>query len=414
MLRKNCTLPEIVNYIRIKNTKELQLPEEVVAINKIPIVPQLLDVICRTTNMGFAAIARVTDKKWITCSTQDSISFGLKPGDELDINATLCQQVHKTHKAIMIDDVETDVDYFAHPVPKQYNIKSYVSWPIYRKNGEFFGTLCAIDIKPNQVKTPEIEGLFALFADLISFHLEAVDKMTATEKILQEEREMAELRDKFIAILGHDLKNPIATIRMSSDILLKMSKEELTLKNAAMIKSTSFRMQSLIENILDFAKGKMGEGIILNRKKHNGSLVQMLEQVIKEVQISSPERKIVFNVALNEEVYCDRDRLGQLFSNLLSNADQHGDPDAPVEVFAVTTPDHFELKVTNKGEDIPADTIERLFQPFYRNHEEENRNGLGLGLFIASEIAKAHSGNLTATSAEQTVNFVLQIPLKKK
>lgn len=363
--------------------------------------------------MGFAAIARVTDEKWITCSALDHISFGLKQGDELDIHTTLCQQVHKTHQAVMIDDVEHDILYCNHPVPKQYNIQSYVSWPIFRKNGDFFGTLCAIDSKPNIVKTPEIEGMFALFADLISFHLDAVQKMTATEKVLEEEREMADLRDQFIAILGHDLKNPIATMRMSSDILLKMSKEDLTLRHAAMIKSTSFRMQTLIENILDFAKGKMGEGIILNRKSNNGSLMKILEQVIKEIKISAPERKIVFNAALSEEVYCDKDRIGQLFANLLGNAHQHGDRDAPVEVSAITTKEHFELKVSNKGEKIPEDSQPHLFQPFYRSHVEPNKQGLGLGLFIASEIAKAHDGVLAVNSTEEETTFSFQIPLQK-
>lgn len=398
----------------IKDLKTFQLSNDVAAVNMITIVPQLLDLICRTTKMGFSAIARVTDEKWITCSSLDHISFGLNPGDELDINTTLCREVRKNHRAILIDDVKNDPDYSEHPVPRIHNIQSYISWPIYRKNGDFFGTLCAIDTKPNRVKTPEIEGMFSLFADLLSFHLDAVEKISNAEKMLHEEQEMAELRDKFIAILGHDLKNPIATMRMSSDILLKMSKEELTLKHAAMIKSTSFRMQTLIENILDFAKGKMGEGIILERKAHNGSLVQILEQVIKEIQISSPDRKIVFNLALNEDVFCDKDRIAQLFSNLLGNADQHGDRDAPVEVTALTTNDRFELKVINKGEKIPEDSIERLFQPFYRNNEKVNQQGLGLGLYIASEIAKAHGGSLSASSSETETSFLLQIPLKKQ
>lgn len=379
--------------------------------SNIDIIPKLLNIICRTTNMGFAAIARVTEDKWITCSSLDHISFGLQPGDELDVNTTLCQQVHQTGNAIFIDDVSRDSTYCNHSIPKLYNIGSYVSYPIYRKNGEFFGTLCAIDNKPSLVKTPEIEGMFSLFADLISFHLEVVEEMSATTKVLKEEREMADLRDQFIAILGHDLKNPIATMRMSSDILLKMSKEELTLKHAAMIKSTSFRMQTLIDNILDFAKGKMGEGIALQRKSNNGSLQKMLEQVIKETKIISPEREIIFTIALSSEVYCDKDRIGQLFANLLSNADQHGDKNAPIEVVAVTTNEHFELKVTNKGKKIPKDSQKQLFQPFYRDSKEVNRKGLGLGLFIASEISRAHEGKLKVNSNEQETTFTLQIPL---
>ncbi len=364
--------------------------------------------------MGFAAIARVTDNRWIACAAKDQISFGLKPGDELKVETTICHEVQKHRKAVYIDDVSKDPAYFDHHTPKIYDIQSYISVPLYRKDGEFFGTLCAIDASPQKINTPEVAGMFQLFAELISFHLDAVDKITRAEEKLKEEQEVAELRDQFIAILGHDLKNPIATVRMSADILLKMSKEELTQKQAAMIKSTSFRMQTLIDNVLDFAKGKMGEGIVLNRKSHNGTLVTMFEKVINEIKINSAERKIIFNIALEEEVYCDKDRLGQLFGNLLSNADQHGDFKAPVEVTAVTSKNHFVLKVTNKGEKIPEDSLVHLFEPFYRDPNGENKKGLGLGLYIASEIAKAHNGTLQVKSTEQETTFSLQIPLKKQ
>lgn len=364
--------------------------------------------------MGFAGIARVTEDSWVTCASKDTIPFGLSTGDTLDIENTMCNEVRKTSTPIFIDDVAKDPVYCSHPIPPMFGIVSYVSFPIYRKDGSFFGTLCAIDNKPAKVNTTEIKGTFQLFAELLSFHLEAVEEMETAAKTLKEEREMAELRDQFIAILGHDLKNPIATMRMSSDILLKMSKEDLTLRHAAMIKSTSFRMQTLIENILDFAKGRMGEGIILDRQSNNGSLENMLEQVIKEVKISAAEREILYNIDLSEEVYCDKDRIGQLFANLLSNANEHGDAHAPIEVAAETTKEHFELRVTNKGEKISGESQAHLFQPFYRDHKEVNKKGLGLGLFIASEIAKAHEGVLEVSSTEEETCFVLKIPLHKK
>ena len=395
------------------STKQ-DLSGDLAAINQISIIPQLLEVICRTTNLRFAAIARVTDDQWLACATLDNVPLGLKAGDELEIKDTFCNQVHKTGKPVIFDDVKKDATYIDHHVPKLYGIESYISVPIYKKNGEFFGTLCALDSVPATIDTPEVKDMFKLFTDLIAFHLETVEAMEATSKTLREEREMADLRDQFIAILGHDLKNPIATMRMSSDILLKMSKEELTLKHAALIKSTSFRMQNLIENILDFAKGKMGEGIVLERIANNGSLMNILEQVIKEINISSPKREIKFNIDLKSEVFCDKNRIGQLLANLLSNADQHGDKDAPLRVSALTTDDTFELMVANKGEKIPEESLSQLFQPFYRDKNELSKQGLGLGLFIASEIAKAHEGELLVNSTAKETTFTLRIPLKEK
>lgn len=386
---------------------------DVAAVNKIPIIPQLLNTICRITGTGFAAIARVTEDRWITCTSQDTLSFGLKTGDELHIENTMCNEVRNSAQPIFIDNVATDPVYRSHPVPPMYGIGSYVSFPIYRKDGSFFGTLCAIDHKPAKVDTPEIRNTFELFADLISFHLNAIEEMDASEAKLKEEREVAELRDQFIAILGHDLKNPIATTRMSSEILLKYSKDETVLRHAGLIKATSYRMQSLIENILDFARGRLGEGITLNREYNNGSLKEVLQQVLDEVKNNSPERDIKIKMTLDNPVFLDKNRVAQLFSNLLSNADLHGAQDGPITVEATTDEDKFRLSVSNTGEKISEEAMKHLFQPFYRESVKPNKQGLGLGLFIASEIAKAHEGELKVNSTDEMTEFTLEIPLKK-
>ena len=359
--------------------------------------------------MGFAAIARVTDSRWITCSTNDLISFGLEPGDELQLETTLCNEVRQSHQAIFIDHVAEDENYRNHQTPKIYNIQSYISMPIFRKNGEFFGTLCAIDPNPAKINTPEIVGMFTLFADLISFHLQSQEENKLIKSKLKEERQIAELRDQFIAILGHDLKNPVATTRMSADILLKTAKDELTQRHAALIKSTSYRMQGLIENILDFARGKLGEGITLVRSPQQDGLKGALQQIIKEIKTNSPEREIDLRVSIVTEVFCDKDRISQLFSNLISNADTHGAEDAPILVEAMTEGDKFVFSVTNAGEKIPEEARRLLFEPFYR--EGTGKKGLGLGLFIASEIAKAHHGELKVISNEEKTCFTFSMPL---
>lgn len=380
--------------------------------NKIPIVSQLLDVICGTTGMGFSAIARVTEDRWITCTANENNPLNLKPGDELKIETTICDEVRRNDKAVFIDHVNEDAIFKSHPTPKMYGFQSYVSVPIFKQDGAFFGTLCAIDPKPAKVTTPEVMGMFHLFANLISFHLNAIEEMNATNARLEEELEISKLREQFIAILGHDLKNPIATIRMSSDILLKFSKEELAQKQAKMIKSTSFRMEGLIDNILDFARGHLGDGIILSKKADSSSLQKSLEQVIKEIRTVSPQREIEFNLDLNAEVNCDANRVSQLFSNLLANADTHGDEKEPIEVMAVTNDGEFKLSVKNSGDKIPEEAMEQLFEPFYRNEKKTGKEGLGLGLFIASEIARAHDGSLSVTSSEKETEFTFRMPLQ--
>lgn len=162
---------------------ELDIDRDVQEISRISMIPTLLTVICQSTGMGFAAVARVTENRWIACGVRDEILFGLKPGDELKVETTICNDIRKYHKAIVIDHVDEDKEFCNHPTPKMYGFQSYISMPIMRKNGDFFGTLCALDPKPARLKNPAVIGMFELFADLISFHLEALDRLENPESI---------------------------------------------------------------------------------------------------------------------------------------------------------------------------------------------------------------------------------------
>lgn len=363
--------------------------------------------------MGFAAIARVTEDRWVTCTTKDEIAFGLKPGDELKVETTICDEVRKYNEPVFIDDVKKDEHYSCHPTPKMYGFESYVSVPIYKQDGSFFGTLCAIDKKPATVKSEEVMGMFRLFADLISFHLQTIEKINTANLNLEDERKNSVLREQFIAILGHDLRNPLATIRMSSDILLKFAKEDLVKRQAAMIKSTTFRMEDLIGNILDFARGQFGEGITINKKSNIHDLEDTLDQIIAEIETMSPQQNIEHDFQLNKEFSSDANRIGQLLSNLLGNAIKHGDHSRSIKVTATTLNDEFKLSVINGGKKIPEAEMEHLFKPFYRKGSGNVKQGLGLGLFISSEIAKAHGGKLVPHSTDEETSFTFTMPLSQ-
>jgi len=144
---------------------------DVEAISSIPMVPKLLEVVCRTTNMGFAAIARVTENKWVACSVRDEIKFGLEPGGELKLETTICNEIRQSGKAVIIDHVDEDEIFCNHPIPAMYGFQSYISMPIMRQDGTFFGTLCAIDPNPHKLNNTHTVEMFKLFAELISFHL---------------------------------------------------------------------------------------------------------------------------------------------------------------------------------------------------------------------------------------------------
>src|SRR5262245_20905047 len=178
------------------------------AVEQIGAVPTILDVVCRLTNTRFAAVARVTEDRWIACSIRDEIPFGLQSGSELPIETTFCNQIRQTGKPVIIDHVADDETYCGHPIPAMYGIQSYLSVPIYRPDGSFFGTLCVLDITPARLNVPEIISTFRLFAELIGFHLDALDRLASTRSALLGAREETELRERFIAALAHELRNP--------------------------------------------------------------------------------------------------------------------------------------------------------------------------------------------------------------
>jgi signal transduction histidine kinase len=379
------------------------------AIAAIDAVPTILEVVCRTTGMGFAAIARVTEDRWIACAVRDEITFGLKPGGELKVETTICDEIRDHGEPVIIDHVDEDQAYCGHPTPAMYGFQSYISMPIRRSNGDFFGTLCAIDPRPARLANPETIGMFRLFADLIAFHLDAREQLATSESALLDARQSAELREQFIAVLGHDLRNPLASIEGGARLLEKSALDE---KGSAILKlmhGSVRRMAGLIDNVLDLARGQLGGGIALRRKA--ADLAPALIQVVAELRSAQPERAIDVDIALDRPIACDRGRIAQLFSNLLANALSHGAQGRPVAVRAAIDGDVLMLAVANQGNPIPADTRERLFQPFFRAPGRPDREGLGLGLYIASEIARAHDGRIDVSSTDEETRFTFTMPL---
>lgn len=104
--------------------------------------------VARITHTGFVAVACVTEDRWIACQVSDEIEFGLKPGDELEIEATICNEIRQCGEAVVIDHVDAHPEWQTHPVPAQYGFQSYASFPIFLNDGTFYGTLCAIDPSP--------------------------------------------------------------------------------------------------------------------------------------------------------------------------------------------------------------------------------------------------------------------------
>ena len=247
-----------------RNTAD-DLAADVAAITRIDAVATILEVVCRTTGMGFAAVARVTEDRWIACAVRDEIAFGLQPGGELKVETTICNEIRASGQAVIIDHVAEDTAFCGHPTPALYGFQSYISMPIFRADGAFFGTLCAIDPRPARLNKPEVVGMFKLFASLVAFYLDAQEQVAASEAKLLSERQAAELREQFIAVLGHDLRNPLASIDAGAKLLLKEPLNSKATSIVELVQSSAKRMAGLIDDVLDFARGRLGGGLSLHR-----------------------------------------------------------------------------------------------------------------------------------------------------
>lgn len=393
----------------------INIEAEVGAVQRIGAVPKILDLVGRMTGMGFIAIARVTSQQWVCCAVRDNINFGLREGGELQVQTTICNEIRQHGRTVVINDVRTDGTFCNHPTPAMYGFRSYISAPIMLTDGTIWGTLCAIDPIPRELDTPEILSSFQLLGELIAAQLELNDRLEesqadlrASQARLLDERKTSELREQFIGVLGHDLRNPLASIEAGMRILLKDYATQRAPEIVLGVQKSVLRMAALVDNIMDFARGRLGGGLTIKRDATQ-PLTPVLELVIAELRLAWPDVAIEASMDIEEPVDCDRSKMGQLFSNLLGNAITYGDQGRPIRVSARTSDGMFELAVVNYGAPISERAMGNLFKPYTRG-DRPSQQGLGLGLYIASQIAQAHGGTLSASSNQDETRFTFRMP----
>ncbi|MBL0698859.1 HAMP domain-containing sensor histidine kinase [Comamonas sp. JC664] len=226
--------------------------------------------------------------------------------------------------------------------------------------------------------------------------------------------EEAEFRERFIGMLGHDLRNPLNAIALSARVLsqraLSVAQQQ---QCAARIESSAARMGAMISDILDLTRARLAGGIPLHLATVN--LATVCRLVVEELATAHPDRRIDFAVEGLCVGFWDADRLAQVLSNLVGNALEHGAPTAPVTLRCRDVDSYQVLEVHNPGEPIASQHLETLFDPFRRVGSERDkghrRGGLGLGLFIVKQIVQAHGGDVGVCSSEaEGTTFTVKLP----
>jgi signal transduction histidine kinase len=383
---------------------------DIATISRISAVPAILQVISELTGLRFAAVARVTENTWTTCAVLDRLDFGLQVGDELELICALSDEIRQGQQSVVIDKASEDPLCRDQHTPGTCPFESYIAVPIFRTDGRFFGTLCALDPDPAPLKSSTIQSTMESFARMLALQIDTEENLQRTEAAPIKERKTTELREQFIAVLGHDLRNPLFAISAGAEMLLRKLKDPPNEQRARHILTSARRATKLVDDVLDFARGSLGRGIPVNIEPCP-DLGDVLRHVIAEIQSIHPKRIIESSIGDLSDIHCDRERVAQLLSNLLANAVVHGDPDGPVEVSAQVKEGHFLLSVKNHGL-IAEDALPQLFQPYSRPTGGTPQAGLGLGLYIANQIAQAHGGKLEVESTEpQGTTFTFSLPM---
>jgi PAS domain S-box-containing protein len=225
-------------------------------------------------------------------------------------------------------------------------------------------------------------------------------------------KEQERFRELLLVTLSHDLRNPLTAIQIGTGLLLRRGRlGEGDTITAQRVLASAGRISAMVEQLLDFTRIRVSGTLPCVRRP--GNLGMIGAKVIDEVERENPDRTFELSNEGDLDGVWDVDRLGQMISNLVSNALAHGDTMSSIGLAMASRGDSVKLTVHNQGAPIDADDLEAIFNPFkWASHA--GRTGLGLGLFIAHEIVRAHGGSMrVASSREQGTRFTVVLPRRE-
>lgn len=246
--------------------------------------------------------------------------------------------------------------------------------------------------------------------DIIRFN-EAIDQALA-ESISFFSVQVDQARNLLLGMLGHDMRSPLQTIQMTALYLANLNAGDKVSGAASRLIRSGARMQALLGDMLDFNRTNLGLGI--NIVATDVDLANLLADELDQLRAAHPERRVELEVVGDARGVWDGRRLQQLLGNLVTNAIKYGAPDAPVRVVMTCGKTDVSFEVRNRGPAIEESSLDRIFDPLHRGLNQiktyDTDGNLGLGLYIAREIAKAHGGEIAASSDETETVFTVRLP----
>jgi signal transduction histidine kinase len=230
---------------------------------------------------------------------------------------------------------------------------------------------------------------------------------------IDERRRNDDFRETFLGVVGHDLRSPLNTVLMTSEMLTSLPDTPMNIrKMLERVTSSGIRMQRMIEQLLDFTRGRLTTGIPITLSADDSDLQAIVAKIVDEVRAGHPDCCVELDVQGDCRARIDPDRFEQVVSNLLGNAVAHGDTTKPVDVGLTSRLDRVTLTVRNHGSPISPEFLPTLFSPFAREQKTGGPSaGLGLGLYISERIVTGHRGTFSVTSSEADgTRFEVSLP----
>ncbi len=381
-IRKVVTDPE--RLVAVKNTQLLDTPVEASFDRLTRLASKLLK-----TPISFVTLL---DKDRDFVKSQVGLPEPIATAREIRAHPSFCQHIISHTEPLILEDARTDPLFNDFPSVTEMGVVAYAGIPLFTPDGKALGTCCVLDFKPRKWTKDEIE----ILTELASSVMTEINLRTVAAQLKKE----MQYKDEFIGIASHELKTPLTSLKAYTQILQKKvaaDGNEDVLRGLNKMDRQLSKLNMLVSDLLDVTKIERGN-LKLNKEKFDFS--ELAAEIIEDMQKTAEKHTIVLEQNSTVLMHADRERIGQVITNFISNAIKYSPKSDKVIVQIASAKNKTELHVQDFGVGIKRDKLEKVFERFYRvsGLQENTFPGLGLGLYISSEIVKRHKGNIWAES----------------